>query len=54
LLNSGPVSEGSFELSDQYMESAFLIYSKYWKKINPDYSIFVSTEKKDKGKSLFL
>lgn len=52
-LNSKLVFDPSFELSDQDLGAAFLIYNKYWKKISLDYSIFVSTEKKDKEKSLF-
>lgn len=52
-LNSNLVFENSLELTDQDLGAAFLIYNKYWKKISLDYSIFVSTENKDKDKSLF-
>lgn len=53
VLNSSLIFDPAFELKDEELGSAFLLYNKNWKKINLDYSIFVSTEKKDKGPSLF-
>ncbi|MGE5431065.1 MAG: hypothetical protein ACM3QX_08325 [Syntrophomonadaceae bacterium] len=52
-LNSKLIFDSSFELKDQDLGAAFLIYNKYWKKISLDYSIFVSADKEDKEKSLF-
>ncbi|HEX2866838.1 MAG TPA: hypothetical protein VHO03_07335 [Ignavibacteriales bacterium] len=53
VLNSSLIFDPSFELKDEELGQAFLLYNKNRKKISLDYSIFVSTEKKDKGHSLF-